>query len=91
MIDLVTALAEKPPASAGYRGSNLMHWRTGVIQARLRLDWQMGVQTCWPLFLRMLAGKWRRRTGFERNIPKGKLKNGDQRPAPKTRPARIGE
>jgi hypothetical protein len=68
VIDLVTALAEKPPASAGYRGSNLMHWRTGVIQARLRLDWQMGVQTCWPLFLGMLAGKWRRRTGFERNI-----------------------
>jgi hypothetical protein len=68
VIDLVTALAEKPPASAGYRGSNLMHWRTGVIQARLRLDWQMGVQTCWPLFLRRLAGKWRRRTGFERNI-----------------------
>ena len=42
VIVLVTALAEKPPASAGYRGSNLMHWRR--------------------------AGKWRRRTGFERNI-----------------------
>jgi hypothetical protein len=30
---MLTALAEKPPASAGYRGSKLMHWRTGVIQA----------------------------------------------------------
>jgi hypothetical protein len=24
---MLTALAEKPPASAGYRGSDLVHWR----------------------------------------------------------------
>jgi hypothetical protein len=30
---MLTALAEKPPASAGYRGSDLVHWRTAGIQA----------------------------------------------------------
>jgi hypothetical protein len=30
---MLTALAEKPPASAGYRGSDLVPWRIGVIQA----------------------------------------------------------
>jgi len=26
-LQLLTVLAEKPPASAGYRGSDLVHWR----------------------------------------------------------------
>jgi hypothetical protein len=30
---MLTVLAEKPPASVGYRGSDLAHWRTGIIQA----------------------------------------------------------
>ncbi len=29
----LTALAEEPPTSAGYHGSDLVPWRTGVIQA----------------------------------------------------------
>jgi hypothetical protein len=32
-LQLLTVLAEKPPASAGYRDSDLVLWRTGVIQA----------------------------------------------------------
>jgi hypothetical protein len=29
---MLTALAEKPPASAGYRGSDLVPWRKAEIQ-----------------------------------------------------------
>jgi hypothetical protein len=32
-LQLLTVLAEKPPASAGYRGSDLVLWRNCVIQA----------------------------------------------------------
>jgi hypothetical protein len=28
---MLTALAEKPPASAGYRGSDLVLWRTAAV------------------------------------------------------------
>jgi hypothetical protein len=32
-VQMLTVLAEKLPASAGYRGSDLVLWRTGMIPA----------------------------------------------------------
>jgi hypothetical protein len=43
---MLTALAAKPPASAGYRGSDLVPWRTGVSR---RLE-QMTASDPWPKF-----------------------------------------
>jgi hypothetical protein len=34
-LQLLTVLAEKPPASAGYRGSDLVLWRRTYVPARL--------------------------------------------------------
>ena len=33
ILQMLTALAEKPPASAGYRGSDLVHWRKAAVSA----------------------------------------------------------
>jgi hypothetical protein len=32
-LQLLTVLAEKPPASAGYRGSDLVPWRKAAVSA----------------------------------------------------------
>jgi hypothetical protein len=51
-LQLLTVLAEKPPASAGYRGSDLVHWRIaslGLVAGNIRL--------------RTKGGNWRAASG----------------------------
>ncbi|MGC2223026.1 MAG: hypothetical protein WA624_11975, partial [Methylocella sp.] len=45
-LQLLTVLAEKPPASAGYRGSDLVPWRKAEIQPEtlLRKEHDCAVQ-----------------------------------------------
>jgi len=56
---MLTALAEEPPASAGYRGSDLVLWREGA-----KRTWNKAHSTSWIYELRALVGPPSHWVGF---------------------------